>query len=192
MKKFALLMVFVLAVAAGAFAGNKVELKSGDKSSFAQAVEGNVEIDDHTAMIDRVDKTADVYYSEKSKEEYDKFVDDVDRGHESFITYFNENKAKKAASVKLSLADNAAADYVLKVKVDKMNVGNAGGVAWGMNRKAGGVQIEGTMQLVDNRTGSVVCEFAFSEVKGMMAPVFRARVISVYRYLADELLKAVK
>lgn len=185
-------MVFALAVVAGAFAGNKVELKSGDKSIFAQAVDVNVVIDDHTTMIDRVDKTADVYYSEKSKEEYDKFVEDVDRGHESFITYFNENKAKKAGNVKLSLSGNAAADYVLNVKVDKMNVGNAGGVAWGMNRKAGGVQIEGSMQLVDNRTGNVVCEFTFKEVKGMMAPVFRARVISVYRYLADELLKAVK
>ena len=48
------------------------------------------------------------------------------------------------------------------------------------------------MQLVDNATGETKCEFEFAKVKGLMAPVFRARVISVYRYLADGLLKAVE
>lgn len=192
MKKYLLLLVIAVAGMMSAAAGNKVELTQGDKSIFQRDVEVNVEIDDHTTIIDRYDKTADVYYTEKSQDEYDKFVDDCDRGHASFITYFNENKAGKAPKVKLSFADNAAANYVLKVKVDRMNVGNAAGVAFGMSRKAGGAQIEGTMTLVDNATGQAVCEFKFKEVKGLMAPVFRARVISVYRYLADELLKTVK
>ena len=71
-----------------------------------------------------------------------------------------------------------------------MNVGNAGGMIWGMSRKAGGAQIEGTMQLVDNATGET--KFEFAKVKGLLAPVFRARAISVYRYLADGLLKSVE
>ena len=68
----------------------------------------------------------------------------------------------------------------------------AGGMIWGMSRKAGGAQIEGTMQLVDNATGETKCEFEFAKVKGLLAPVFRARAISVYRYLADGLLKSVE
>ena len=75
-----------------------------------------------------------------------------------------------------------------------MNVGNAGGMVWGMSRKAGGALINGTMQLVDNQTGEVACEFEFAKVKvkGLLAPIFKARVISVYRYLADGLLEAVE
>ena len=122
--------------------------------------------------------------------EYEKFVNDLDRAHKSFVTYFNE---KKPGKVKFEMADSATtADYTLQITVTTMNVGNAGGFAWGLSRKAGGAQIEGTMQLVDNATGEVVCKFEFEKVKGLLAPVFKARAISVYRYLADELLKTVK
>ena len=61
-----------------------------------------------------------------------------------------------------------------------------------MSRKAGGALINGMMQLVDNQSGETVCEFEFAKVKGLMAPVFKARAISVYRYLADGLLDAIK
>lgn len=87
---------------------------------------------------------------------------------------------------------NEQAKYTLKINVASMNVGNAGGVAWGITRKAGGALINGNMQLVNNETGEVVCEFIFAKVKGLLSPVFRGRAISVYRYLADNLLKAVK
>ena len=88
--------------------------------------------------------------------------------------------------------DNDTAKDTLKVNVTSMNVGNAGGMIWGMSRKAGGALINGTMQLVDNQSGETVCEFEFAKVKGLMAPVFKARAISVYRYLADGLLDAIK
>ena len=89
--------------------------------------------------------------------------------HESFITYFNEKKRKALLTVS---SDSAVqADYTLNVKVTLMNVGNAGGMVWGMSRKAGGAQIEGTMQLVDNATGETKCVFEFAKVKGLMAPL---------------------
>lgn len=183
---FAVMMACVLAVCAG----NRVKLIEGDKSIFMEAYVANVVIDDHTTMIDGKDKPADVYYREKSEAEYEKFVNDLDRAHKSFVTYFNE---KKPGKVKFEMADSATtADYTLQITVTTMNVGNAGGFAWGLSRKAGGAQIEGTMQLVDNTTGEVVCKFEFEKVKGLLAPVFKARAISVYRYLADELLKTVK
>lgn len=172
-----------------ALAADKVKLKSGDVSVFLKPDTVNVVIDDHKTVIDRRDQTADVYYGSKSAEEYAKFIDDVDRAHASFITFFNENREK----AQVVMADSASqAAYTLRVKVDLMNVGNAGGMVWGMSRKAGGAQIKGTMQLVDNATGAVVCDFEFEKVKGLMAPVFRARAISVYRYLADELLKVIE
>ena len=189
MKKVFLVMALLMGVVA-LQAGNPVKLVKGDKGVFLTEATVRVVIDDHKTLIDRRDQTADVYYGAKGADEYEKFVDDVDRAHESFVTYFNEKKRKALLTM---TSDSAAqADYTLNVKVTLMNVGNAGGMIWGMSRKAGGAQIEGTMQLVDNATGETKCEFEFAKVKGLMAPVFRARVISVYRYLADGLLESVE
>lgn len=171
-------------------AANPVRLISGDRSVFQQDNVAFVIIDDHTTLIDGKDQTADIYYGNKSKEEYEKFKDDVDRGHASFITYFNE---KRKENIKLTMSDiDENANYTLKINVTSMNVGNAGGIIWGLSRKAGGALINGTMQLIDKSTGEIVCEFKFEGVKGLMAPIFRARAISVYRYLADGLLKVVQ
>lgn len=189
MKKLFLAMVLLIGVVA-LQAANPVKLVKGDKNIFLTEATVRVVIDDHKTLIDRRDQTADVYYGAKGEDEYAKFVDDLDRAHESFVTYFNEKKRMSLLTMTSDSTIQAA--YTLNVRVTLMNVGNAGGMIWGMNRKAGGAQIEGTMQLVDNATGEVSCEFEFSEVKGLMAPVFRARAISVYRYLADGLLKVVE
>ena len=189
MRKVILVMALLMGVVA-LQAGNPVKLVKGEKDIFFTEATVRVLIDDHKTMIDRRDQTADEYYGAKGEGEYAKFVDDLDRAHESFITYFNEKKRKVLLTV--TSDSTAQAAYTLNVKVTLMNVGNAGGMVWGMSRKAGGAQIEGTMQLVDNATGEVKCEFEFAKVKGLMAPVFRARAISVYRYLADGLLKSVE
>lgn len=171
-------------------AANPVRLIDGDVSIFQQDGIAFVVIDDHTTIIDGKDQTADVYYGNKSVSEYENFKADVDRGHASFITYYNE---KRKISTKLIMSDtDENANYTLKVNVTSMNVGNAGGAFWGMSPKAGGALINGTMQLIDNSNGDVLCEFEFENVKGMLSPVFKARAISVYRYLADGLLKTVQ
>ena len=162
-------------------------VKGGDESIFTQDVIVNVVIDDYTTLIDRRNQTADVYYGNQGQKVYEDFVADLNRGHASFITYFNE---KKPMSVKLSMADSAVdAQYTCKVTVTLMNVGNSG---LGMVKKAGGALINGNMKFIDNATGKVVCEYEFARVKGLMGPVFRARAISVYRYLADALLNAIR
>ncbi len=164
-------------------AANPVKLKSGDISVFKEKVVAHIVIDDHKTIIDGRNKPADVYYGEKG--EYEKFVADLERGHQSFITYFNEKKGK----IKMTMSDSANdAEYTLKVNVSSMNVGNAVGGAWGIG-KTGGALINGTMELIENKTGKVVCEFEFSGVKGLLGSKFKTRVISVYRYLAAELLK---
>lgn len=183
---FTILMVSVLA----AFAGDKMKLTEGDKAIFKEECVANVVFDDYTTIIDGKEQTADVYYRAKSEEEYTNFVNALNMGHENFIKRFNDKKKKK---IKLELADSAAnAAYTLKVTITRMNVGNGSAVAWGWGAKAGGTQIEGTMQLVNNATGEAVCKFEFAEIKGLKAVVFRARAVSAYRYLADELIKAVK
>ena len=189
MKKIVLACMLLLGTVL-LHAADPVKMSSGNKAVFEEEAAANVVIDDHKTMIDGKNKPADVYYGEKSADEYQKFIDDVNRGHESFITYFNEKRGQK---IKLAMTqDNDTAKYTLKVNVTSMNVGNAGGMIWGMSRKAGGALINGTMQLVDNQSGETVCEFEFAKVKGLMAPVFKARAISVYRYLADGLLDAIK
>lgn len=169
---------------------NPVRLIKGDPSIFKQEGIAYVVIDDHTTIIDGKDQPADVYYGNKSVSEYEGFKADVDRGHASFITYFNE---KRKISTKLIMSDtDENANYTLKVNVTSMNVGNAGGAFLGMSPKSGGALINGTIQLIDNNDGEILCEFEFENIKGMTAPVFKARAISVYRYLADELLKTIQ
>ncbi len=189
MKRFVLILSFLVGVLTlnGA---NPVKLVKGDKSVFYQESAAYVVIDDHTTLIDGKNEKADVYYGNKSQKAYEEFVDDVDRGHASFITYFNEKRANR---IKMTMSDtDEDTNYTLTVKVISMNVGNAGGMVWGLSRKAGGALINGTMQLIDKSTQKVVCEFEFEKVKGLLSPDFRVRVISVYRYLADGLLKAVQ
>lgn len=185
---FSFALLFMACVAMNA--ANPVKLKSGDKSLFGEEVTIHVVIDDHKTVIDRRDQTADVYYGAKGEDEYEKFMDDLDRAHKSFITFFNEKKEANVKATVTETADNA--EYTMNVDVALMNVGNAGGMVWGMSRKAGGALINGTIQVVDNASGETVCEFEFERVKGLMAPVFRARAISVYRYLADGLLKTLE
>lgn len=188
--KWLILSLTLIASIARVDAANPVKHTGGDLSVFAQAATTMVEIDDYKTVIEGRNKTADVYYGEKGKDKYDAFVSDLDRAHKSFVTYFNE---KKPSSVQMTMADSVAtADYTLKVNVAKMNVGNAAGAFEGVGRKTGGAVISGTMQLIDNSTGETLCEFEFDKVKGLLSPNFRARAISVYRYLADGLLKQVQ
>lgn len=194
MKRVLLVSVLLMVSLAIVSAKNKktsFTFKGGDKSVFAREVVANVIIDDYKVLIDGKNQTADVYYGNQGEEVYAKFVSDLNVGHASFIAYFNEEKPE---SVKLSMAADSAADaeYTCKVTVTSMNVGNAAGMFVGMSRKAGGVLIDGCMQFVDNATGEVVCEWDFAGVKGLMSPAFMMRVVSVYRYLADGLLKEIQ
>jgi hypothetical protein len=183
-KRLALAIVMMIGAMA-TFASNPVSVKSGDKNALKANITVKVEIDDHNTIIDGRGESADVYYGNQSDSAYEGFIADVDRGHASFITYFNEKKKEGIAS-RLSSQDG---DYTLYVKVESMNVGNAAGVVWGMSRKAGGAVVNGTMKLVKNDTLETVCEYEFAGVKGMLSPKFQFRAISVYRYLADGLLK---
>ena len=65
-------------------------VKGGDESIFTQDVIVNVMIDDYTTLIDGRNQTADVYYGNQGQKVYEDFVADLNRGHASFITYFNE------------------------------------------------------------------------------------------------------
>lgn len=61
-----------------------------------------------------------------------------------------------------------------------------------INYKAGGAHISGNMLLVDNAAKKVICEMSFKRVKGVRSPVFSARAISMYGYLADGLLRNIR
>ena len=192
MRKLVLMFIAMTMALSLSAKKNIVQMVSGDKDVFyKEEAVVNVVIDDHKTLIDGKDKTADIYYGDKGADEYQKFIEDLDRAHESFITFFNE---KKGGRIKLTMTGEPQfdAEYTLKINVVSMNVGNAGGMVWGVNRKAGGALINGNMQLINNETDEVVCEFIFAGVKGLLSPVFKGRAISVYRYLADNLLKAVK
>ena len=97
-------------------AANPVKLTNGDAAVFQEEAVAYVEIDDHKTVIDGKNQTADVYYGEKSAQDYENFVADLDRAHESFVAYFNE---KRKTSVKLMMTGEKtdSVEYVLKVNV---------------------------------------------------------------------------
>lgn len=189
MKKFIFASILAL-IALVANAGNPIKVISGDKTILKNAIAISVVFDDSNPIIDRTDgKTAKEFYDGNKHAEYSEFANDINRAHESFIAFYNEKKNKKTLS---TVTLDAGSPYTLKVKVDKMNIGNAGGIVWGMSAKAGGATLDGTMELVDNSNGETVCSFEFKGVKGMLSPAFLGRVVSVYRYLADGLIKLAK
>ncbi|MGM9805764.1 MAG: hypothetical protein ACI3Z7_04930 [Candidatus Aphodosoma sp.] len=183
MKKITITLVALIGTIT-MYAANPLKLTGGNTSVFRQEATANVIIDDHKATIDRTGKTADVYYGEQSDRKYAAFTSDLDRGHLSFRTYFND---KQPGTIKMKLAESREnTEYTLHITVRLINIGH-----FGVLPKNGGVAISGTMELVDNATGETVCTFEFENVKGFMAPKFRDRVISTYRYLADYLIKTI-
>lgn len=163
-------------------------IKSGDASIFHDEICFNVVINDANPIIDGKYQHAKDYYTAKSEEEYANFLKDLDRAHESFVTYYNEKKG----GIKSSINNTSESTYTLTVDVTTMNVGNGGGFAYGMSKKSGGAVVYGTMTFTDNNSGDTLCEFEFSGIKGLLSPKFNGRAISVYRYLADAFIKTIQ
>lgn len=189
MKRILTIIIFILTATVAVQAKSKyIKINSGTTEAFRTEMVFNVVFNDTNPIIDRKEQYAKDYYTAKSEEDYAKFVADVERAQKSFITFYNENKKDIKSSID---NNNTETPYTLKIEVTRMNVGNGGGIAIG-SAKAGGAVLHGNMVLIDNSTQTAVCEMEFSKIKGLLSPTFHGRVISVYRYLADELIKAVK
>ncbi len=183
---FAVLIAVLCAVSAQA---QTLTYTSGKSDIFKQEITFNVVFNDSNPIIDGKNQNAEEFYNARSVQEYINFVSDMEGAHPSFVTYYNE---KRKGSIKSVIVIDDDAPYTLNVNVTTINVGNGGGMVFAMNAKSGGAVIHGTMSLVDNSSGETVCEMQFSGVKGMLGPKFSLRAISVYRYLADALLKSIK
>lgn len=186
MKK--LILALLLAVGVSTAASANMIVVGGNKAIFNEQITFNVVVNDSNALIDGKNQYAKDYYTAKSPQEYDAFVQGLNRAHESFITYYNE----KRGSLKSQIVKDAACAYTLKINVTSINVGNGGGVAFAIYRKCGGAVVNGTMALVDNASGEIVCQLVFNDIKGLLCPKFVGRAISVYRYLADALIQTVQ
>lgn len=188
MKRLITLLICALSCT-GAFAQNPLmEVKSGSLDIFKDSVSINVVIEDYNALIDGRNQYAKEYFTAQSQQTYLEFCDDLMRGHESFISYYNIEKGR-LNSVMVKSND---APYTLQVDVSLMNVGNSARAIIGLSHKSGGAMIYGTMKLIDNASGEVKCEITFNGIKGMRSPIFRGRAISVYRYLADALIGTIR
>ncbi len=188
---FALLAISLISLTACekfAQAQEIMKIKSGDASIFHEEISFNVVINDADPIIDGKYQNAKDYYTSKSETEYSNFLRDLDRAHESFVTYYNEKKGV----IKSSIDNTPESLYTLTIDVTTMNVGNGGGFAYGLSKKSGGAVVYGTMIFTDNTSGNILCEFEFSGIKGLLSPKFNGRAISVYRYLADAFIKTIQ
>lgn len=188
MKRVFFLLVCALSCVCGFAKSPFMSLRSGSLDTFKKEVSINVVIDDFDPIIDGRFQGAKDYYTAQSQAAYSEFCADLARGHESFLSYYNIERG----AIKSTLVKSNDAPYTLHVKVMLMNVGNAGASIIGLSHKAGGALINGKMELIDSATQKVVCEIEFNDIKGMRSPIFRGRAISVYRYLADALLKTIQ
>ena len=188
MKRFFLLLICTLSCVCSFAKGSYMSIKSGSLDIFKEAVNINVAIDDYNAIIDGRNQPAKDYYTAQSQLAYTEFCTDLMRGHESFISYFNTEKG----SIKSTVDISEDSPYTLQINVSSINVGNSGAAIIGLSHKAGGAVINGEMKLIEKATNKVLCEIEFSEIKGMRSPIFKGRVISVYRYLADALLNTIR
>lgn len=170
------------------FARNPVRVDGGSLDIFTEPISINVEINESEALIAGLSQSFIDYLVERSEGADDRVDDDLNRAHDSFISYYNEKKGDIASTVVMS--EECA--YTLYVYVTKVNVGNSSPNLDNINYKAGGAHISGNMLLVDNAAKKVICEMSFKRVKGVRSPVFSARAISMYRYLADGLLRNIR
>lgn len=187
MRKLILILVCVASCVCS-FARNPVRVTGGSLDIFMEPVSVNVEINESEALIAGLSQSFIDYLVERSEGADERFYDDLNRAHDSFISYYNEKKGDIASTVVMS--EECA--YTLYVYVTKVNVGNSAPNIDNINYKAGGVHISGNMLLVDNATKEVICEMSFKRVKGVRSPVFRASAISMYSYLADGLLRNIR
>ena len=181
-----LLAAVALLCAANLFAGG-LTVKSGDVSVLKTPAQAKVVFDYSKTYVGEdgaKTKTLTQYLKSRGAD----FVKDWPNDHVEAESYFI-NRFNKKNKKGLTIAEGGKPAYIITVKVEVLDMGNAAAAAFGMSSKAGGAIMWGKVFVKDARKGKVLLTVDVDEVKGLKSYSETTRLGLCYGDLATRLAK---
>lgn len=197
MKK-AMIMVLMALMTMGVYAQD-IRLKSGDVAPIMQKDKtATLDLDFSKAKLADLSKKelSDKKFLENMKknapEDYAKWDKYKEECYEFFMERWNDAKGF------CEVIEKGKADFVIHVKFDYIDTGNAGAAMWSWSAKGGGVIMRGTVVVTD-AAGKKVCEFEVNDFQGrsvrafdMKFPSFGRRMALFHKNLAKDITDIAK
>ncbi len=197
MKNMMMIALMALMVT-GAYAQD-IKLKSGDVSAIMQKdKKAMLDLDFSKAKLADLsqNKLTDTNFlknmKENSSDDYEKWDKYKEECYEFFMDRWNDARGF------CEVVEEGKADYVIHVKYDYIDTGNAGAAIWSMSPKGGGVMMRGTIEVTD-AAGKKVCTFDVNDFRGrstrafdMKFPSFGRRMALFHKSLAKEVTEVAK
>lgn len=188
MKKL-LSVVLLLLVAIVAKAGNPISVKAGKPTVFNVAERCVVEVDYSKAKVSDKNLTMDEYLKSRGEDFVRDWPQDKAKALELFIVRFNK-KFKKGMQV---VASGDDAKYKMILHVNHLDMGNGGSTFIPMaSAKAGGVILDGTLDVIDVKADKYVCRLNIDKCKGIGHVSETTRLGLCYFELATNINKLAK
>ena len=183
-KVFLLCSMLCLLCSVNLFAGNPVSVKSGSGSVLKQSSKALLEIDYSATKVG--DQTLEEYLQGRGED----FVRDWPQDKETAASYFKKYFNKKNKGMKLT-TDVAEASHKIVIHVNKLDMGNAGGVFYSsvFAPKAGGCSMIGTIDVIDMSSNETACVLYVDEVQGVSVLSETLRLGLMYNELAVRICK---
>lgn len=173
------------------YAGNPVSVKAGKPTVFNVVERCTMTVDYSKTKVS--DKKGELSIDEYLKSRGEDFVKDWPNDKVKALEYFKvrfNKKFKKGLQI-VSNADDAK--YKMILHVDRLDMGNGGSMFIPMaSSKAGGVILNGTLDVIDVKAGKYVCRLRLDDVKGTGHVSETVRLGLCYFELATYIYKLAK
>lgn len=184
MKK-ALFTLILLLLGGEIFAASPVSVTSGNISYLKLNATAVVEFDYSSAVVDG--KTLDGYLQSRGEDFVRDWPNDETKAAEYFIVRINQKNKKGGMQ---ATRPGHPAQYKILIKVTSLDMGNGGSTFIPMaGAKAGGVIMNGTVEIIDLSTGQTECTVRVDEIKGTGHVSETVRLGLCYFELANNLTK---
>lgn len=160
------------------------KVKSGTMRNLKNADTRVLVTWDYSKMLIE-DKSPEAFLAEKGSDWQKDYAAEVAASESAFTTKFNKKNKKYA----LITDDEDAAQYEMIIHVDKLHYGSTA-VAVIFGGFGRGAHLEGTIDVVDTATKTVVCNIKF-DCSGEALLGNEARRVSAYEDLAEDVAKLV-
>ena len=186
--KRAILFICCILTGVLSFAGDEISLKSGNPKVLYENSKATLEIDYSKTMVKK--ETLKEYLNRRGADFVKDWPDDSRKAREYFIVRFNK---KNKNGMQIIETEGKSAPYKIILHVSYLDMGNGGSAfnPWA-SAKAGGVIMNGTLDIVDVNKNMLVCSMSADEVKGIGHPSETVRLGACYFELATRMLKFAK
>jgi len=164
------------------FAAKPVTVKSGDASVIKKPSIALLEISFTETIVG--EESMEEYQQRRGEDFQRDWPEAVASTHLSFIKFFNQKNKNR-----LQLTTEAKdASYKFVVNVKYLNMGDSFNLFIPYSsRKAGGMLMNGTIDIIDMATNQVVCTLNMDGVKGIGTLKTKDRLQSMFNFLADNI-----